>query len=80
MVTHIRARWLLHVIFVPTGGHCFLGRGVPVFYVVDEFEGSMPDGMSMLIASCYLVLALLVHAIALGELGVTRIRRFFGGR
>lgn len=77
LVAHrIKARWLLHLIFLPAAIAVFREGASLFFYAAGESGDSMMDFFALFTATGYLMLALLVHIVALAACGVTGVRRW----
>lgn len=69
------ARWVLHLLYVPFSIATFrVGESI-LYNAAGVPDGDSIEGWTLLAASSFLVLALLVHIAALAALGVTRVRR-----
>jgi hypothetical protein len=76
----IKARWLPHLIFVPSAIIIFR-EGVSLYYRESGIlADSMASGLALLTATGYLVLALLVHIVAFAAFGIASLGRWANDR
>ncbi|WP_034160287.1 hypothetical protein [Sphingomonas sp. ERG5] len=65
MVRRLKARWLVHLIFIPTSFVTFRDGASLFFYGAGVSGENSPEGYALLMASAFMLLTLLVHAAAL---------------
>lgn len=65
MARRLKARWLLHLIFIPTAIVIARQGALLFFYGTGSSGDGMPEGFALMMAAMLLTLTLLVHAVAL---------------
>lgn len=65
VVKRVRARWALHLLFIPCAIALFVGGYRLLHYAFGSPADSMPEGLFMILALLLLCLAGMVHAGAL---------------
>ncbi|MGY4397240.1 hypothetical protein ACVWZA_002434 [Sphingomonas sp. UYAg733] len=80
LARRVKVQWLLHLVFIPMAFTVFREGASLFFYAAGVSGDSMMDEMALLAATGYLLLALLVHTVALAVIGVTGLRRLAGVR
>jgi hypothetical protein len=68
-------KWVLHLLFIPCAIALFRTGDFILIYATGVPDGDSIEGRTLIAATGFLALTLLVHAAALAALGVSRLMR-----